>query len=180
MNHDINAEDLESTLTSEQMADSVSDSLVKLLRGQDHPELLCGFLPEGAVGRLEEELCVRIQVAICKAGLPLVFAQKGSEIAAGVIGRSSFGKVIARKIVCIVTKPMARDLEDYIIDDGHEIILNLMDQELQRIANSPVNELSTILTENDEELKELVKILYQKFMNIFAGAIVEHLNREGI
>ena len=162
------------------MAESVSESVVKMLRGDDHPELLCGFLPDGAISRLEEELCVRIQVAICKAGLPLVFAKKGSEIASGVIGKSSFGKAIARKIVGIVTKPMARDLEEYIIDDGHEIILGLMDQELQRIANSPINELSNILTENDEELKELVKILYQKFMNTFAAAIVENINREEV
>ena len=174
----INANDLGAALLSEQMAESVSDSVVRLLRGEEHPELLCGLLPEGAVARLEEELCVRIQVAICKAGLPMVFAQKGSDIAAGVIGGSSFGKAIARKVVGIVTKPMARDLEEYIIDDGHEIILSLMDQELQRIANSPVNELSTILTENDEELKEMVKILYQKFMSIFSGAILEQFRQE--
>ena len=180
MSNNINAHDLASALTSELMAESVSNSVVSLLRGDDHPELLCGFLPEGAVERLEEELCVRIQVAICKAGLPLVFAQKGSDIAAGVIGGSSFGKAVARKVVGIVTKPMARDLEEYIIDDGHEIILSLMDQELRRIANSPVKELSGILTEDDGELKELVKILYLKFMGIFAGAIVESLNQESL
>ena len=175
MNLHTKSDDFESTLMSEQMAESVSVSLVKLLRGEDHPELLCGLLPEGAIERLEEELCVRIQVAICKAGLPLVFAQKGSEIAAGVMGRSSIGKAVARKIVSLVTKPMARELEEYIIDDGHEIILSLMDQELRRIADSPVNELSNIFTEDDEALKTLVKILYLKFMNIFAGVIAGSL-----
>ena len=178
MSFQINSDDLVSALMSEQMAESVSDSLVELLRGEEPPEVLCHILPEGAIDRLEEELCVRIQVAICKAGLPLVFAQKGSDIAAGVIGGSSFGKAIARKVVGIVTKPMARDLEEYIIDDGHEIILTLMDQELRRIANSPIKELTEIFTENDEEFKEMVKILYQKFMNIFASAIVEQFKQD--
>ena len=167
--------DLEQILLSEQMADAVADCLVDLLRSDELPEQLCGFLPEGSVNRLEEELCVRIQVAICKAGLPTVFAKKGGEIAAGAMTNSAIGKAVARKVVGIVTKPMARDLEEYIIDDGHEIILGLMDKELQHIANSPVRELSSIFTTDDNELKALIKLLYLMFMKNYAHKIAGYM-----
>jgi len=175
MSQKINPDEFQNILLSEQMAEAVADSLVELLRGDDLPEELCGFLPEGAVSRLEEELCVRIQVAICKAGLPMVFAQKGGEIAAGAMTNSAIGKAVARKIVGIVTKPMARDLEEYIIDDGHDIILGLMDKELQYIANSPVSELSNIFTTDDSELKALIKLLYLMFMKNYARPIAEKI-----
>ena len=168
-----NSGQLEMVLKSDSLSDAVAVNVIKLLRGAEPPEQLCVFMPEGAIGRLEKELCMRIQVAICEAGLPMIFAKIGGEIAIDAMTQSVFGKAIARKAASLVHKPMARELENYIITDAHHVILELIDHELRRISNSPVKELSDLITQDDEEFRDLVKMLCGKFMNNNAQMIAE-------
>ncbi|MCL1828898.1 MAG: hypothetical protein FWG32_05315 [Oscillospiraceae bacterium] len=173
----ISTDDLERALKSEILSDAVAGIVINLLRSEKEPEQFCNLLPDGTIDRLEEELCIRIQVAICKFGLPLVFTQKGGEIAGSVLAKSAIGKAIAGKAINLVSKPMARELEEYIIDDGHDIILKLMDHELRRIAGRPINELSDVILSDDEDLKCLVKSLWAKFTDKNAHMIAECIDK---
>ncbi|MCL1828316.1 MAG: DUF445 family protein [Oscillospiraceae bacterium] len=175
-----NADDLELVFTSDYLSDAVAENVVKFLRSDMRPELLCENLPEGTIERAETELCVRIQTAICKYGLPLVFAQKGGEMVTSIMGGSTFSKAVAGGTADAITKPLAKEIEEFIINEGFELIIGLLDTELRRLADTPVSDLSKMISADDEELKAAVKSGYLKFMSKNVRPIVESIDVGGM
>ena len=175
-----NADDLELVFTSDYLSDALAENAVKFLRGDMRPEQLCEHLPAGAMERAETELCVRIQTAICKYGLPLLFAQKGGEMAAALLGGSTIGKAVAGGTADAITQPLAREIEEFIINEGYDLIIGLLDEELRRMADTPVNKLSAMITGDDDELKAAVKAVYLKFMSKNVRPIVESIDVGGM
>ena len=60
-----NADDLEVIFTSDSFSDAVADRIVRLLQSDATLAGLKNEIPQEAVQRLESELCVRIQAAVC-------------------------------------------------------------------------------------------------------------------
>ena len=175
-----NADDLEKIFTSDYFSSAVADSVTGLLTSGAPLGSAAGALPEGAVERAEEELCVRIQAAVCTSGLPRVLADKGRALAAQLMSSSGAGRAVISGLTDSLAEPMAREIEEYVINEGRSIILPLIKRELTRLADEPVSSLTALAEPDPERLHEAVRELYLKFMRRNVRHIVGSIDVGGM
>lgn len=175
-----NADDLEIIFTTG-IADSVAERVVELLKSDASLSALRGEIPDKAIDRLELELCVRIQSAICTGDLPETFAYEGSRMAAAQLSSNPAGQAIAANIADSVTRPLAHELREFIIEHGHEYILPLIRSEAEQLGQAPLRELTAFLTQgHEEELHNAIRALYLRFMKTHVRPIVESIDVGGM
>lgn len=171
-----NADDLEIVFT-EGITDAVAERTALLLRSDARLSGLQDTLPPEAVDALESELCVRMQAAICTAGLPEKFAEKGAEMLRDRLGTGAAGQLVNRSL----TAPMAKEIEDFVIEHGREFLLPLIRQEAERLAGQPVGDLTALIYgEDDTALIAALKSLYLRFMAKHVRPIVERIDVGGM
>lgn len=174
-----NADDLEVVFTSG-ISDSVADELLALLKSDKNLSGLLEKAPDGAQDRLERELCVRIQAAICTSGLPEALAGEGGKIASrlgsGIVGQSVLSTAAER-----ISAPLAREIREFVIEHGQEHILPLIKSEAERLLNRPIGDFTELLTGgNDELLREALRSIYLEFMKTHVRPIVESIDVGGM
>lgn len=175
-----NADDLEVVFT-DGIADAVADRVAMLLRSDASLSALQEELPPEALEKLQSELCIRIQAAICTSGLPTLFAQKGRELAAEALGSSGAGQMIAASISSSMTDALAKAIEDYVIEHGREFILPLLKKETERLSHQPLRDITALLAgEDDTQLKAALRSLYLRFMRSHVRPIVEQIDVGGM
>lgn len=175
-----NADDLEIIFTTG-IADSVADRVVELLKSEVSLSALRNEIPAEAVDRLELELCVRIQTAICTGELPETFAEQGVRMAAAQLSSNPAGQAIATNIADSVTKPLAHEIREFIIEHGHEYIMPILRSEAAQLSEVPLKDLTAFLTQGHEaELHNAVKALYLRFMKTHVRPIVERIDVGGM
>ena len=171
-----NADDLEIVFT-DGIADAVAERTALLLRSDARLSGLQDALPPEAAEKLESELCIRIQAAICTAGLPEKFAEQGAEMLRDRLGSG----VAGQRISDAVTAPMAKEIEDFVIEHGREFLLPLLRQEAERIAGQPVGDITALIYgEDDAALRAALKSLYLRFMAKHVRPIVERIDVGGM
>lgn len=171
-----NADDLEIVFTTG-IADAVADRILTLLKSDASLSALDSLLPEEAAEKLETELCVRIEAAICTSDLPEVFAREGGRIALSRISSSE----AVRALAASASPALAKDIREFIIEHGHEHILPMLRSEIEKITHLPMSELSAELTaEHEEELRAAIKALYLRFMASHVRPIVESIDVGGM
>lgn len=175
-----NADDLELVFTSDYLSDAVADTVTKALRSDVRLGQLGSVLPEELIDTAKTELCVRIQADICKHGLPLMFAEKGGQMAAAILSNSALSKAVAGGTIDAITKPLAHEIEEFIINDGHDLIMQFLDRGLKAAADISVSKISNQITEDDEELRAGVKDAYLKYMKKNVRPIVESIDVGGM
>ena len=173
-----NADDLEIVFTTG-IADSVADELLALLKS----DRTLAFLREGegaaAADRLERELCVRIQAAICMSDLPETLAREGG-LAAARLG-SGAGQAVVSGLAERLSAPLAREMREYIIEHGQEHILPLIKAEAEKLMDAPVSDLTELITGgSDEALRGALRELYLRFMKTHVRPIVESIDVGGM
>ncbi len=158
-----NADDLEIVFTSG-IADSVADSLMELLRSDVSISSLTKGVEQEKLEKLESELCVRIQAAVCTSQMPEKLLRESSSLLP-----ESAAKALAHRV------------REFIIEHGYEYILPLLHSELQRAGEKTVGELTALLAgEDDEKLRESIKQLYLRFMQRHVRPIVESIDVGGM
>ena len=171
-----NADDLEVVFT-DGIADAVAERTALLLRSDARLSGLQDALPPEAAEALESELCVRMQAAICTAGLPEQFAEKGAEMLRDRLGTGAAGQLVNRSL----TAPMAKEIEDFVIEHGREFLLPLIRQEAGHVASQPVGDLTALIYgEDDTALIAALKSLYLRFMAKHVRPIVERIDVGGM
>lgn len=176
-----NADDLEVIFTSDSFSDAVAERIVLLLKSDATLSSLRDQVPEAAMRKLESELCVRIQAAVCTSDLPEVLAVEGVKMAASLLSSSPAGQALAANLADAVTGPLAREIEEFVIEHGHELLFPLVAQEVERLARRPIGEFTALLAEgHDGELRQAVKSLYLRFMRTHVRPIVESIDVGGM
>jgi len=171
-----NADDLEVVFT-EGIADAVAERVTALLRSEARPAALQELLPPEAREKLESELCIRIQAAICTAGLPELFAEKGGELLRRRLGSGVAGQMVSGTLTASVTK----EIEDFVIEHAREFLLPLLRQETERLGNQAVGDLTALIWgEDDTALKTALRSLYLRFMQQHVRPIVEQIDVGGM
>lgn len=171
-----NADDLEIVFTTG-ISDAVADRVIALLKSEASLSALKGVVPDEAAEKLETELCIRIEAAICTSELPEVFAREGSRMAVSHISSSEAVKNIADS----ASGALARDIREFIIEHGHEYILPMLHSEIERVTHIPLGELTAAMVgEHETELREAIKALYLRFMATHVRPIVESIDVGGM
>lgn len=174
-----NADDLEIIFT-DGIADAVADQLLELLESETTLEGLRQELLPQAEEKLEAELCVRIQAAVCTSQLPEVFAREGVRMAANRLGNGPAGQAVASGLAG-AAGPLAHEIREFIIQHGHEYVLPLLKSELERLCAAPLSQLTGELTGEDrEKLRETIRGLYLRFMRRHVRPIVESIDVGGM
>ena len=176
-----NADDLEIIFTTG-IADPVADALVKLLRSEVTPaQIIEDNAAWGEVEKLEEDLCVRIQAAVCLGGLPETIAREGVGMAASLLGGGAASQALSSGLGANIEPALAREIEEFVIEHGREHILPLIHSEVQRLGGSPMAELTAQLAgDDDAALHETLKRLYLRFMSRHVRPIVESIDVGGM
>lgn len=171
-----NADDLEIVFTTG-IADAVADRILALLKSDASLSALSGLVPSEAAEKLERELCIQIEAAICTSELPEVFAREGGRMAASRI--TSSDKVLA--LADSASAALARDIREFIIEHGHEYILPMLHTEIEKITHVPLSNLTAELVgEHEDELRAAIKALYLRFMATHVRPIVESIDVGGM
>lgn len=175
-----NADDLEIVFT-DGISDSVADSVEAMLRSELKVSGLTDIISEETVSRLEGELCVRIQTVICTSDLPEELARQGIGMLSSLLGQSPAGRALAGGIADALAKPFAHEIEEFVIEHGHEFILPMLKSELKRFSGRSIGELTALLHADDsEQLHEVIKALYLRFMKTHVRSIVESIDVGGM
>ena len=174
-----NADDLEVIFT-DGIADAVAGSVVRLLTSEARLSSALESIPEEAVEHAETELCIRIQASICTSGLPGIFAEKGVEMAAQILGGSP-AQALKTNLAGSVTPALSHQIEEFVIEHGHEYILPLLKKELEHVCDMPLCELTaSALAGHSDSLREVIKSLYLRFMQTHVRSIVETIDVGGM
>ena len=175
-----NADDLEIVFT-DGIGDAVADELLKLLRSSATPASVKSDFTDAAVEKMEQELCVRIQAAICTSDLPELLAAEGVDLAVKATGDSAAGHALAASLGSTVAQNMGHEIREFIIENGYELILPLVKKELERAASMPISELTGVLLGGeDAALHAALKDIYLRFMAIHVRPIVESIDVGGM
>ena len=178
-----NADDLEIIFTSG-IADPVADALVKLLRSDVTPKQIIEDNDNVAwepVEKLEEELCVRIQAAVCLSGLPKTIAHEGLSLAAHLLGDGAASQALISGLGTNIAPALAHEIEEFVIEHGHEYILPLIRAEARRLGGAPMSELTAQLAgDDDDALHDALTRLYLRFMSHHVRPIVESIDVGGM
>ncbi len=171
-----NADDLEIVFTTG-IADAVTDRLLALLKSDASLSALDSYVPAEAAEKLERELCIRIEAAVCTSSLPEVFAREGGRMA---VSRLSSSEAV-RNLADSASATLARDIREFIIEHGHEYILPMLHGEIERLTHVPLCHLTAALVgEHEEELRKAIKELYLRFMASHVRPIVESIDVGGM
>jgi len=171
-----NADDLEIVFTTG-IADAVADRFLALLKSDASLSALSEHVPPEAAEKLETELCIRIEAAVCTSELPELFAREGGRMAASRI--SSSEKVLS--LADSVSSALAGEIREYIIEHGHEHLLPMLHSEIERITHVPLADITTALVgEYEEELRCAIKAMYLRFMATHVRPIVESIDVGGM
>lgn len=176
-----NADDLEIIFTTG-IADSVADALVSLLRSEVTPAQIAeDAAAHESVEKLEEELCVRIQAAVCLGGLPETIAREGVNMASRLLGDGAASQALAGGIGANIEPALAKEIENFVIEHGREHILPLIRAEAARLGGTSLSELTAQLAGDDSAaLHETLKRLYLRFMSRRVRPIVESIDVGGM
>jgi len=175
-----NADDLEVVFT-DGIADAVAARISALLRSDAKLSALKESVPADALEKAESELCIRMQAAICTSELPARFARDGGKMAAEALSSSHAGQVLAGGITGALTEALTKSIEDYIIEQGHEFLLPLLQQEAEHIGNQPIGNITGLLFgEDDTLLIAALRALYLRFMRSHVRPIVESIDVGGM
>ena len=173
-----NADDLEIVFT-DGISDAVADAVTQLLRSKNPPAGIAEALPPEAAENLERELCIRIQTVICTSDILDRIIDECGEVLLSRTGDGAL-KSFAESRAEQLSKTVGREIREFIIEHGYEIIFPLLRQELRELSQQPVKDITELAFLEDDELRETAKRLHLRFMSKYVRPIVESIDVGGM
>ena len=176
-------DDLESVFLSEEFTIAVAERVMTIL---SDPDAKLSFLdpyqaPDSEIMRkLKDELCVRIQAAVLKSGLGEIIIEQAGTLLHERFGNGVVSKVLNEKTITAVSDPIADYIEKQILENGREILMPLIDEELHDLSGEPIaNIIENIIPDKDAQCA-LITSIYTSFMENHARSIVESIDIGGM
>ena len=176
-------DDLESVFLSEEFKTAVAERIMIIL---SDPDAKLSFLdPHQAqdseiMRKLKDELCIRIQAAVLKSGLGEIIIEQAGTLLHERFGNGVVSKVLNEKTITAVSDPIAEYIEKHILENGREILMPLIDEELHDLSGEPIaNIIESIIPDKDAQCA-LITSVYASFMENHARAIVESIDIGGM
>ena len=177
-------DDLESVFTSDAFKTAVAERVMVII---EDPGTKLSFLdPDQAsdnelMQNLKDELCIRIQAAVLKSGLKEIISEQAGQVLSERFGKNGvISRVLNEKTIAMVTTPLAEYVERGILENGREILMPLIDEELYDLSREPVaNILKEIIPDKDAQCALIVNV-YTNFMKTHVRPIVESIDISGM
>ena len=177
-------DDLATVFTSDSLRDAFAESIVDLLCDEALAprDLLNAADKEGtreALRAVKEELCVRILAGILKADKTAILARAGAELSRRRF-RSGATEKLGAEVFASVAEALSRDIEAYILSDGKDILMPLLDAEFRELACEPIGVRVNAVFRDRVVLADLVRGLYERFMHAYVRPIVSTIDVGGL
>ena len=181
-----NTDDIEIIFMSDYFKNAVADSVVNTLYSE---ETRVGGLSQSApsdaghrqlLTNLKDEICVRIQAAILKADLKSLIAEEGGRILGRRFGSSPLGKVLNDDTAATFAVPLTEHIEKYILKDSRAVIMQLLDEEFNELADEPVKNIALAVDPDRVVMHAMIVDLYTRFMRTRVHAIVSTIDVGGM
>lgn len=177
-----NADDLERVFTSEDFKDAVTESVVKLINDPGVKLSALGRQQQQneTIQKLKDELCVRIQASLLKSDISKLIATEGGRIIKKRLGGSPLGKALGEEALLALAEPIAEQIEKYILEDGRAVLLPLIEDELNDLAEEPLANIVTTVIPDKSLQRRLLGDGYARFMKTHVRSIVETIDVGGM
>jgi uncharacterized membrane-anchored protein YjiN (DUF445 family) len=180
-----NADDLEIVFTSDSLRDAFAEGIADILlsdsiapRDIAASEGDTAYL-DRAAAPLKEELCVRILAGVIKSEPASVLAR-----AFATRPRRRFRGGAAEKfsdeVMASVAESFSGEIEAYILSDGKDILMPLLDAELEEAARTPLSAMTNAVFKDKAALVRLARGLYERFMRAYVRPIVSTIDVGGM
>jgi uncharacterized membrane protein YheB (UPF0754 family) len=178
-----NADDLARVFTSDSLRDAFAESIVDLLCDEKLAPRDLLDAPaeelERVLRAVKEELCVRILAGVLKSDPASVLARAGAELSRRRF-RGGPAEKLGEEILASVAETLSRDIEAYILSDGRDLLMPLLDAELDELSREPVGARVNALFPDRAALTASVGALYERFMRAYVRPIVSSIDVGGM
>jgi uncharacterized membrane protein YheB (UPF0754 family) len=180
-----NADDLEIVFTSDYLRDAFADGIADILLSDSvAPRDFTASADDAArldsaAVSVKEELCVRILAGVLKSEPASVLARA---CAARMRRRFRGGAAekLGDEIMASVAEALSEELEAYILSDGRDILMPLLDAELEEAARTPLGVMTKAVFKDKDSLVRLARDIYARFMRAYVRPIVSTIDVGGI
>jgi hypothetical protein len=179
-----NADDLEIIFTSDYLSDAFAESIADILCSdsvapRDIIEAPGDPAYRNAADALKEELCVRILAGVIKSDPVSVLARAGAARTKRRFG-SAAAEMLGDELTGSVAKLLSEGLEEYILSDGRDILMPLLDAELEEAAGTPLGVMTKAVVNDRTVLVNWARDLYGRFMRAYVRPIVSTIDVGGM
>lgn len=176
-NHLLTAEDLQNTLLSENIKNNVVDDLVQnIFTSNSLDNILTNFTDETKTQAIKTKIS---NIIIKKLVLNLnelqigdIIAEQGKKIAKEKVQGSVLGMFISSEKIDSLISPLAVQINDYVSENGENIIRPLVEKEIDNFAGKPLEEIVHSFDLDEGKVRNFLMQLYD---NIVKNKVAEIL-----
>lgn len=183
--HLITKTDLEDMLLSEGVKNTIvsriSEGVQKVQKSDDTVE---GFLQhyveqgdyEAMREKLEDFITDRITEGLDKLDVGSIIAEEGAKEVKQKFQGSMVSMFLTDDLINSIAEPIGRKVGDYIRENGHDKIHQVVVGEIASVESRKVGELIESIPLGEEKIRALVESIYVKFVGDKAGELAEQFH----
>lgn len=178
--------DMEAMLLSEDMEERITREICTLIYNSESQEerTIKNMLKprvggrDYAVGReiLEEKFCSKILEEMDKLHLGEMIAREGKEIIREKTRGGFLEMMISDDLIESITGPVGEYIENYIRDNGHDMLLPIIDRQIGELEDKPIPQLMEEAHLNEDRVRVMAGKAYRTLVERKASDLVEGIN----
>lgn len=182
----LTASDMEAMLLSKDMEERITREICTLIYNTENEEerTIKNMLKprmgsrDYIVGRelLEEKFCSKIMGELDKLQLGKLAAQESKEIIREKTRGSLLEMMISDDLINSVTEPIGEYVESYIRENGHDMLLPIIERQVAEYEEKPIPQLMEETHLNEERISAMVGKAYHTLVERKASDLVAGIN----
>ncbi len=178
--------DLEAMFLSEEMEKTVADEMCRFIYqdGSNGPRTIKNMVKPRmgdkayAVGRehLEESICDKILSELGKIEIGPIIAEEGGRVVREKVRGTFLEMMISDDMIQSFAAPIGEYMEKYIQDNGHDMLLPMIDEQVQQMEDKPLAEYLDDADLQEEKLRQLVGKIYREIVTGKGGELVKQFH----
>lgn len=178
----LTSEDVENMLLSDNMKMVLVKEISALLYAEDAEHtirnMLAGYVHQddyqGVKEQLENMISEKIMTGLSKRNIAAIIAEESGRAIKEKTQGTILAKMVNDKLILKLTVPIGQKVEEYVNENGLDIIRSIIRDEVRRLENQPIGKLVTNMGMKEEHLPLIIEKIYTVFLQ---GKIGEFLKQ---
>lgn len=163
-NNLLTKDDLKDFFLSENIKNEINNKIDVLVQDNSFKSIVENITGkveyEDMYKKIKDKLSYNILQIIKEYEIGKIIADKISESIEEKIGNSMLGLFGGNKIICSISENIETRINEYISENGQDLISNMIESELRKYSETNINEL----IKNFDKLKEKIVKIYEKII----------------
>lgn len=177
-------EDLKSTLLSEKMINGISSRFIALINSEikNKPinEILLKYIDNNKLdtinNNLADLLTDKIMSNLSSLNVGQLIADQGAVAIKEKVQGSFLAMMVNDKIINSLTTPLSEKINNYISENGREIITPLMIKEINNLESQNSEYYINKFNLSDNDIETMIKEIYTSLIKDSANSIIKNMN----